>query len=54
MNRPGIRGRYKTTADDAHRMVRAILTTAVADGLIAKKCSSNSEGAPRHICRACA
>ena len=29
----GMRARYKTTADDAYRMLRAILTTAVTDGL---------------------
>ncbi|HVA76008.1 MAG TPA: site-specific integrase [Acidimicrobiales bacterium] len=32
----GMRARYKTTADDAYRMLRAILTTAVTDGLIPK------------------
>lgn len=44
----GMRGKYKTTADDAYRMLRAILTTAVADGLIPKNpCQVKGAGQSR-------
>ena len=44
----GMRARYKTTADDAYRMLRAILTTAVTDGLIARNpCQVKGAGQSR-------
>lgn len=44
----GMRARYKTTADDAYRMLRAILTTAVTDGLIPKNpCQVKGAGQAR-------
>jgi integrase len=32
----GLRGRYKSTGDDAYRMLRAIFSTALTDGLVAR------------------
>jgi integrase len=44
----GMRERYLTTADDAYRMLRAILITAVTDGHIVKSpCQVKGAGNPR-------
>lgn len=44
----GMRQRYLTTADDAYRMLRAILITAVTDGHIVKSpCQVKGAGNPR-------
>lgn len=43
-----MRARYKTTADDAYRMLGAILTTAVTDGLVPKNpCQVKGAGQSR-------
>jgi integrase len=43
-----MRGRFVTTGDDAYRMVRAILNTAVTDGLIARNpCQVRGAGQAR-------
>ena len=43
-----MKAKYKTTADDAYRMLRAILTTAVTDGLIPKNpCQVKGAGQAR-------
>ena len=44
----GLRGRFVTTGDDAYRMLRAILNTAVTDGLIGRNpCQVRGAGAAR-------
>ncbi len=45
-----IRERYVTTGDDAYRMLRAILNTAVTDGLIARNpCQVRGAGQARSV-----